>query len=78
MASARPWKPMLIAADRKLSIPENAAICAVKVSAADAPTGLDVNRYFGGFSSFHGSFTFGIESNSTLASLPSFISILRM
>src|SRR6266852_6561691 len=28
--------------------------------------------YFGGFCSFHGSFTFGIVSNSTLASLPSF------
>src|SRR5215469_15985702 len=29
--------------------------------------------HFGGFNSFHGSFTFGIVSNSTLASLPSFI-----
>ena len=35
-------------------------------------------HYFGGLNSFHGSFTFGIVSNSILASLPSFISVLRI
>lgn len=63
----------------KIAHAPNAAICTVNVIAAGTPIGgLGVNRYFGGFSSFQGSFTFGIESNSTLASLPSFISTLRM
>ena len=37
-----------------------------------------VCRYFIGLSSFHGSFTLGMVSNSMLASLPSFISVRRM
>src|SRR5580704_11219595 len=40
------------------------------------PLRWEIDRlHFGGLSSFHGSFTLGIVSNSTLASLPSFISV---
>src|ERR1700704_3563138 len=39
--------------------------------------GSPARSYFGGFSSFHGSFTWGIVSNSTLASLPSTFSTRR-
>ncbi len=44
-----------------------------------APTlPLQGRVYFGGLSSFHGSFTLGIVSISMLASLPAFMSVRRM
>src|ERR1700730_7647974 len=71
---------MLIAADRKSPMVSSSAgvrpsrRCR-RAQPADAPM---QETYLGGFCSFHGSLTLGIVSNSTLASLPSFISVLRI
>src|SRR3984957_17428956 len=49
------------------------------VPASAGTSGLwETPPHFGGLNSFQGSLTLGILSNSTLASLPSFISTLRM
>src|SRR6202051_3141786 len=78
---ARPWNAMLIAADRRSSMVSSSAVACGpsrrgrRAQPAHAPM---QETYFGGFCSFHGSLTLGIVSNSTLASLPSFISVLRI
>ena len=43
-----------------------------------APAARVIPAYFGGLSSFHGSLTLGMVSNSTLASLPSRFSTRRI